>query len=44
MFGYCQSLKSLNIKSFDTSNIESMSNMFINCKSLTSLDLYKFET
>ena len=36
------SLTNLNLKSFDTSNVFSMTNMFRNCQSLRQLDLSNF--
>ena len=50
MFSGCESLTALDLTSFDTSNVASMSDiwgdagMFSNCKSLTSLDLTSFDT
>ena len=42
MFDGCYDLTSLNLTSFDTSNVTIMQFMFNNCSSLTSLDLSKF--
>lgn len=42
MFSGCQELKSLNVSSFDTSQVISMEYMFYNCKNLESLDLSNF--
>jgi len=44
MFEECNELKSLNLKSFSTENVDSMENMFTNCNSLSSLDLSSFNT
>ena len=48
MFFGCESLSALDLSSFDTSNVASMSmmrwGMFSGCKSLTSLDLSSFDT
>ncbi len=44
MFGYCESLKSIDVSNFDTSNVTNISTMFAYCKSLTSLDVCKFNT
>ena len=44
MFGGCESLTSLDVSHFDTSQDTSMSEMFKNCQSLTSLDLSHFDT
>ena len=38
------SLKTINLDSFNTSNVEEMSLMFYNCKSITSLNLGNFKT
>ena len=40
----CNNLKILNIKSFDTSDVRNMSDMFNCCTSLTELDLSSFDT
>ena len=44
MFGYCQSLKSLDLTNFNTENVTDMYYMFHNCRSLESLDLTNFNT
>ncbi len=44
MFNNCSSLKSLDIASFDTSNVTNMGIMFNSCQSLTTLDLTSFDT
>ena len=44
MFSYCKSLTSLNLSSFNTSNVTKMNTMFFSCKSLTSLNLSNFDT
>ena len=44
MFENCKNMKSINLKSFDTSNVTSMSYMFSKCDSLESLDLSTFNT
>jgi surface protein len=44
MFNGCLSLKSLNVSSFDTSEVNNMEAMFYNCIQLTSLDLSNFNT
>ena len=41
---YAQKLTSLDLSSFDTSNVTDMSYMFEGCESLTSLDLSSFDT
>ena len=38
----CKSLTSVDLSSFNTQNVTSMTNMFFNCASLTSLDLSNF--
>lgn len=42
MFYNCSSLTSLNLSSFDTSNVTSMYGMFYECYKLSSLDLSSF--
>ena len=44
MFGYCTSLKSLDLTNFNTENVTDMYYMFYNCTSLESLDLTNFNT
>ena len=44
MFGYCKSLKSLDLTNFNTENVTDMYYMFNNCTSLESLDLTNFNT
>ena len=44
MFGYCESLTSLDLSSFNTSNVTEMNSMFKGCGALTSLDLSSFNT
>ena len=44
MFEYCQSLITLDVSNWNTSNVTSMSNMFTNCDKLTSLDLSNWDT
>ncbi|MGM9800866.1 MAG: BspA family leucine-rich repeat surface protein, partial [Candidatus Limisoma sp.] len=44
MFENCSALKSLDLKSFDTSNVTDMNGMFRLCSSLSSLDLSNFDT
>ena len=44
MFGNCTSLTSLDVSSFDTSKVTSISGMFNGCESLTSLDVSSFDT
>ena len=44
MFYDCESLTSLDLRSFNTSKVTKMSNMFYWCSSLTSLDLRSFNT
>ena len=44
MFYNCNSLKSLNLSNFDTSNVVDMRSMFYNCNSLNSLDISSFDT
>jgi surface protein len=43
MFDGCKKLTSLNLSSFDTSNVTNMFCMFENCSSLTELDLSSFD-
>ena len=44
MFGHCESLTSLDVSNFNTSNVTGMSWMFAYCTSLTSLDVSNFNT
>lgn len=44
MFNYCKNLTSLDLNSFDTSNVIDMNHMFCHCESLTQLDLSNFNT
>lgn len=44
MFNGCSYLTSLDLSSFDTSNVADMAHMFHNCSNLTSLDISKFDT
>ena len=44
MFDGCSSLTSLDLSSFNTSNVTDMGEMFALCEKLTSLDLFGFNT
>ena len=44
MFSSCRSLKSLNLSSFDTTNVTDMYGMFFYCDWLKSIDLSSFDT
>ena len=44
MFDFCESLSSLDVSNFDTSNVTDMCSMFFLCRSLTSLDVSHFNT
>ena len=44
MFSDCSSLATLDVSSFDTSNVTDMSYMFCNCGRLTTLDVSHFDT
>ncbi len=44
MFGWCESLKSLDLRTFDTSKVTTMLNMFRDNLALTSLDVSSFDT
>ena len=44
MFYKCNSLISIDLSSFDTTNVTNMSNMFYECSSLKSIDLYSLNT
>ena len=44
MFGWCPSLKSLDLSGWDTSNVENMSCVFSGCNNLKSLDLSDWDT
>ena len=43
-FESCTSLTTLDLSSFNTTNVTDMSRLFYNCSSLTSLDLSNFDT
>jgi len=44
MFYECSSLNSIDLYSFNTTNVKDMSNMFYRCSSLKSIDLSSFNT
>ena len=44
MFRECSSLQSINLSSFNTTNVKDMSGMFSWCSSLQSIDLSSFNT
>jgi surface protein len=44
MFRLCKKLKSLDLSTFDTSNVNDMNGMFSGCEELESLDLSNFDT
>jgi len=44
LFNGCKSLVYLNINSFSTQNVKSMSSMFYGCESLSALSLQNFDT
>ena len=44
MFWRCSALQSINLSSFNTTNVEDMSDMFSNCSSLQSINLASFNT
>jgi len=44
MFYNCQSLTSINVSNFNTSNTNGIGKMFYGCSSLTSIDLSNFDT
>ena len=44
MYSDCSSLQSINSSSFNTTNVEDMSEMFFLCSSLQSIDLSSFNT
>ena len=44
MFNYCSKLETLDLSSFDTSNVKSMAIMFKYCFVLTNLDISSFDT
>lgn len=43
MFGQC-AINSIDVSNFDTTNVTSMSDMFVYCNGLTSLDVSNFNT
>ena len=44
MFANCNSVKSLEVKGFDTNNVTDMNHMLSLCKEITELDLSNFNT
>ena len=44
MFGFCESLKSVDISHFDTKMVQDMGGMFVHCTSLESIDVSHFDT
>ena len=44
MFSDCSSLQSIDLSSFNTTNVKNMSSMFLGCSSLRSIDLSSFNT
>ena len=44
LFQQCTSLKKINVKNFDTSNVQRMFGMFSHLESVTELDLSSFDT
>lgn len=44
MFVKCRALRSLNVSSFDTSNVKDMDGMFECCESLATIDIANFDT
>ena len=44
MFSECPSLESIDLSSFNTTNVKNMSEMFYECSSLKSIDLSSFNT
>ena len=44
MFSDCSSLKSIDLSSFNTNNVNNMNSMFSGCSSLQSINLYSFNT
>ena len=44
MFSGCSSLKSIDLSSFNTTNVNNMNSMFFYCSSLQSIDLSSFNT
>ena len=44
MFKWCESLASLDLSGWDTSNVRGMNGMFAYCKNLKSLDLSGWDT
>ena len=44
MFAYCDSLRTLDLSNFNTSNITTMAGMFSGCQNLQSIDLSSFNT
>ena len=44
MFLHCQSVRELDLRSFDTSRVKDMTNMFTGCHALEEVDLSSFDT
>ena len=44
MFSGCSSLQSINLSSFNTTNVKNMRSMFSRCSSLQSINLSSFNT
>ena len=44
MFAYCRNLTTLDLRGFDTSQVNNMASMFYYCNKLNSLDVSSFDT
>ena len=44
MFNGCESLSTLDLKNFNTTNVKDMNHMFYGCNSLSVVDLTNFNT
>lgn len=44
MFRGCEAVKTINVSSFDTSDVTDMSYMFYDCQALETIDLSTFDT
>ena len=44
MFYNCKKIKSIDLSSFDSKNVEDMSNMFFYCQNLENIDFFSFDT
>lgn len=43
MFEFCSEMTSVNLKKFDTKNVESTAGLFASCKNLPEIDISNFD-